>query len=351
MKRISFILQPIVIFVIAQLAWVSLLGIWIYWYVNNYFIFTTVEDKISPQLIDKNTNIVALVTGLVLLVAILAGMYLIFIYLNRQIKLTSLYDNFIANVTHELKSPLASIQLHLETLLLRDLPKGKQVQFISLMQKDATRLKQLIDTILEIATLEQKKIAYDFQIYNADDIIRSIVAESAEQFLLPVNSVQIHGNAPCQCVADRNAFKIVIDNLIDNAIKYSKSPVNINIKLSHDTNNWTIAFSDHGIGLERLDQKKVFQKFQRIYHRAMPNVKGTGLGLYWVRQITRYHGGSVNVYSEGVGYGTTFIMTFPVYPKAKRRYMESLLKLTTLRKQGMNIQDEHDINPHQEIQS
>ena len=121
MKRFGFILHPLVIFISAQFAWLSLLGIWIYWYINNYIIFTTVEDKISPQLIDKNTNIIALVTGLFLLVAILAGMYLIYIYLTRQLKLTSLYDNFIANVTHELKSPLASIQLHLETLLLRDL--------------------------------------------------------------------------------------------------------------------------------------------------------------------------------------------------------------------------------------
>ncbi len=143
MKRFSIILHPVVIFVSAQLAWVSLLGIWIYWYVNNYIIFTTVEDKISPQLIDKNTNVIALVTGLFLLVAILVGMYLIFIYLTRQLKLTSLYDNFIANITHELKSPLASIQLHLETLHLRELPKDKQKQFIFYFLNFLTPLSNL----------------------------------------------------------------------------------------------------------------------------------------------------------------------------------------------------------------
>ena len=115
MKRWHFLIHPVLIFVLAQLAWLCLVGIWIYWYVSNYIIFQQVGDKLSPQLISKSNNVLALVIGLILLVAILVGISLIFIYLNKQLKMARLYDNFIANVTHELKSPLASIQLYLET--------------------------------------------------------------------------------------------------------------------------------------------------------------------------------------------------------------------------------------------
>ena len=341
MKRFGFLFHPVLIFVSAQLAWLSLLGIWIYWYVSNYIIFTTVEDKISPQLINKQAYLIALITGIVLLVTILVGIYLIFIYLTRQLKLTDLYDNFIANITHELKSPLASIQLHLDTLMLRDIPRHQQQQFLALMQKDADRLKQLINTILEIAALEQKRIAYDFQIYQADTLVKDILAESMEQFQLEAGQVHLRGQAGCQCVADRGALKIVFDNLIDNAIKYSEAPVRIQMTLSHHGNRWYIRFRDHGIGLARLDQKKIFQKFMRVYRREIPTVKGTGLGLYWVNQIIKYHGGTVTASSDGPGTGTLFTVTLPVYPAAKRRYMENLLKLTRLRRQVMNSENKH----------
>ncbi|MBN2008584.1 HAMP domain-containing histidine kinase [candidate division KSB1 bacterium] len=336
MKRLGFLFHPVVIFVSAQLAWLSLLGIWIYWYVTNYIIFTTAGDKISPQLLEKNTNIVALVTGLVLLVAILGGMYLIFIYLSRQLKITNLYDNFIANITHELKSPLASIQLHLDTLASRELSQEKRNQFIALMSKDANRLKQLIDSILGIAQLEQKKIAHNFQIYTVDEVVRDIINESEFQFNLSENILHVAGNAPCKCVIDRNAFKIVIDNLIDNALKYSHNTPTINIRLDHNDKSWSLEVCDNGIGISKSDQKNIFLKFQRIYHKDSPNVKGTGLGLYWVRQIVRYHGGNVNVTSDGVGHGTCFRIELPVYRRAKKRHIQQLLDLTKTLHQSAN---------------
>ena len=138
MKKRHFLKHPVVIFVLAQLAWLSLVGIWIYWYISNYIIFELAEDKVSPQLVSKSLNLFALITGLFLLVAVLTGMYMIFIYLNKQLHLTKLYDNFIGNVTQELKSPLASIQLYLETMNIRKVPRAKQKEFFALMMKDAT---------------------------------------------------------------------------------------------------------------------------------------------------------------------------------------------------------------------
>ncbi|MBC8181100.1 HAMP domain-containing histidine kinase [candidate division KSB1 bacterium] len=329
MKKWHFLKHPVVIFVLAQLAWLSLVGIWIYWYVSNYIIFELAEDKISPQLVSKSINLFALITGLFLLVAVLTGMYLIFIYLNRQLHLTKLYDNFIGNVTHELKSPLASIQLYLETMNIRNVPRTKQKEFIALMMKDTKRLNYLINSILQISGLEQKKIAHSYDIYKAEPIIRKLISESVQQFNIPKEAVKIIGTAPCSCVLDTNALKIVIDNLIDNANKYSKEQVQLKIQLACNSKNFVAQFIDQGVGISPTDQKDVFKKFHRVSDPDSPNVKGTGLGLYWVNEIIKYHGGKISLFSEGRDKGSTFKIELPIYQTAKKRYINSLLKIST----------------------
>jgi len=331
MKKWKFLLHPIVIFVLAQISWLSLLGLWIYWYVSNYIIFDKVGDKISPQLTSNITNDMILVGGLVLLVAILVGIYLIFISLNRQLNLTKHYDNFIANVTHELKSPLASIQLHLETIHLREVPAHQLKRFIDLMIKDANRLYTLINSILEISRLEQKKIAHNFYVCSAETVVREFVAEAVDEFKTPI---KINGDVNCKCVIDRQALKIVFNNLIDNAIKYSRSTPDITINLSNSVKNFIIEFVDQGIGISSKNQKKIFNKFQRIYDKDIPNVKGTGLGLYWVHEIVKYHGGKVSVHSKGKDRGSIFRIELPIYQSSKKRYINYLLKLTRRRKQS-----------------
>jgi len=328
MKKWNFLIHPVLIFVLAQLAWLSLLGLWIYWYVSNYIIFTTTDARLLPQIVDKGVNVTALVSGIILLVAILVGIYMIFIYLNKQARLTRLYDNFVANITHELKSPLASIQLYLETMHLRDVPRDKQKEFIGLMLKDANRLKLLINSILEISKLEQKQIAHNFQIYQADNTIRSLLQESIEQFKLSGNAIVITGRVFCHFVIDRDALRIVFNNLVDNAIKYSVDAVRISVRLIQDEKTISIEFADRGVGIAPKNQKKIFNKFHRIYGTNMPNVKGTGLGLYWVKEIIKYHGGRVTAFSEGKNKGSTFTIELPIYRTSKRRYLNALLRIT-----------------------
>ncbi|MCK5076687.1 MAG: HAMP domain-containing histidine kinase [Calditrichia bacterium] len=344
-KKHGALLYHIIIFVGAQFAWFLLLGLWIYWYVTNYIMLNEVGDKLSPQTISITTiNLTALISGIVLLMMLSLGMSLIFIYLNRQMNITRLYDDFISNVTHELKSPLSSIQLFLETMRKRNVNKTKQKEFTTNMLKDVERLNQLINSILYISSFQRKKLvrklAHDYHIYHADSIIREVVQEVIEEYRISNDIVKIEGSAFCQCVIDKNWLKIVFSNLIDNAIKYSPEQLQIMINLSLGIKNFNIEFSDQGVGIAFINQKKIFNKFQRIDNPKSPNVKGTGLGLYWVKEIIEYHGGKIFVKSTGNKVGTTFKITLPIFKTTKKRYINRLLRLSRKNKTEMDNTNE-----------
>lgn len=344
MKKPGTLFYYIFIFVIAQIAWFSLLGIWIYWYVTNYLLLTEIGDIISPQVTSGSANIWALVNGLILLVLLSISMSLIFVYLNRQISLTRLYDTFIANVTHELKSPISSIQLYLETLRKREVPRDKQNEFINLMLKDIDRLGHLINSILYLSSMEQKRIAkkftHDYHVYEADSVVRNVLNEVKEVFNLTDEMIKIEGRLSGQCVVDQYWLKIVFSNLVDNAIKYSRDQnIRIRIQLTSGPRYFSLDFIDQGIGIEPRNQKKIFNKFERIYNPESPNVKGTGLGLYWVKEITKYHGGKISVESSGINQGTTFKIALPVFEASRRRYINRLLRLS---KNGQSEPEVHD---------
>ncbi|MEJ2614407.1 MAG: HAMP domain-containing sensor histidine kinase [Ignavibacteriaceae bacterium] len=333
LRKIDSYFYSILIFVLAQLAWMGLLGLWIYWYVSNSIIFEQVGDQLSPQILVDSPSIFIFVGGIILLAAIEFVMSVIFRNLNVQLRLRKLYDNFIANVTHELKSPLASIQLYLETLKSRELSSGQIEKFTDFMLKDAGRLNNLINSILEISRLEQKKIAHDYHVFDGAETIRSLVLESAGQIQLSSENISINGNSSAKIVIDKNAFKIVIDNLIDNAIKYTTGKPEINVVISDFKKWFVVELSDKGIGIEPHQLKKVFKKFYRITDLNIPNVKGTGLGLYWVREILKSHGGKITCLSNGINTGTKFKIELPVYKRSHKHLTERLLKLTSRREE------------------
>ncbi len=340
MKRPGPLFYNVLIFVFAQLIWFSLLGLWIYWYVSNYLIM----NKISPGSIPQTTNIIALVSGLALMVMLSLSMSLIFIYANRQLNLNRLYDTFISNVTHELKSPLSSIQLYLETMQKRSLPEEKKGEFIHVMLADIDRLNHLINSILYLSALEQRKMTrkmrHDYSVYDAESMLRNVIGETKAQFRLPPGALQLTGSAKCQCVADRFWLKMVFDNLVDNAIKYSLNPVEIRVEMNCTNKHVIITFSDKGLGITPGNQKKIFHKFQRISNPESPNVKGTGLGLYWVKQIIANHGGTISVESAGLNQGTTFKIKLPIYQASKNWYIKRLLKMS--KKDNVEEESVHD---------
>jgi len=330
MKEPRTALYPILFFILAQLAWFLLLGMWIYWYVTNYLLITKVGEKIAPRFLTDTSNLVTLIGGLILLVILSLTMSLIFGNLNRQINLTHLYDTFIANITHELKSPLSSIQLYLETMRIRNVPRAKQAEFIDIMLSDIDRLDHLISSVLYLSALERRGLAkkpeHEYHVSRADSVLHELLDEAAAYFKLPPDRLTIEGEAPCSCIIDRSWFRIVIDNLFDNAIKYSEGPAQIRVKMSCNPRYVYVDFSDNGIGIARRDQKKIFHKFERIQNPQSPSVKGTGLGLYWVKEIIRYHGGKIGFHSEGIGQGTSFTIALPVYSSRSRHRQQRLLR-------------------------
>ena len=242
--------------------------------------------------------------------------------------LTKLYDNFIANVTHELKSPLSSIQLYLETMKSRQVPVEKQKEFFTIMLKDTKRLNQLINSILEISGLEQKKIAHNYTIVEVQKLTEQLISEATNNYRLSGDSVTVSGGSDCLCVIDHEAYKIVINNLFDNAVKYSSGDAKIDIQILQNSKYFILSFKDYGIGIPIKKQEKIFHKFLRIYDQESPSVKGTGLGLYWVREIIKLHGGKVSVFSAGRGKGAKFTIELPIYRETKKRYINYLLKIT-----------------------
>jgi signal transduction histidine kinase len=313
-----------------------LLGIWIYWYVRNYLVFEKVGEEVSPQLIYDVQNALPFVLGLILLIGLSFITSLIFRHLNVQLKITRLYDNFIGNVTHELKSPLSSIQLYLETLKQRNVPPEKQKEFIELMMKDAGRLQGLINSILEVSSQDKKKMLYEYRVYSADNFIKKIIEESLERFRVGKENYKIYGSADCNILAGRDALRIVFDNLVDNAVKYSIKPPVIDVNLNCNSGKLIIQFADNAIGIAADEQKKIFNKFYRIYNKEIPNVKGTGLGLYRVREIIKAHKGKISVSSKGESGGTTFTIEMPVHKESKSNWLKNYFEYKKSIKVGNN---------------
>ncbi len=326
MKRRHSFAYNLAIFILAQLVWLAVLLLWIYWYVKNNIIFEQVGESISPQIVYDAPSVFPFVGGIVLLTGLSVSLVLIFRHLNIQIKLNAMYDNFIANVTHELKSPLSSIQLYLETLNTRNVPEAKKKEFYELMMRDAERLKNLINSILEVSAMDKKKTQKDFEIYKADETIKEIILESAQQFKLNPAAINFSGNAGCNILINRNSIKTVFDNLVDNSIKYSTRDLQINVLFKQNSKKFEVEFSDNGIGIPHDQIKKIFQRFYRIYESDIPNVKGTGLGLYVVREIIKNHKGKVTASSEGKGKGSKFKIEIPVFIEKKKSKKKKGLK-------------------------
>lgn len=309
MRLLRRIFHPVMALIAIQLVWITLVVFWIYWFVGKHREFRSLAEKYRPELLGDGFNWLVMVEGLILLVIILVGVYIIFVYWRRQSNLYTQQRSFISQVTHELKSPLASIQLHLETIRLRQLPKEKLDAFVDTMLSDTERLHYLINNLLMAARLEQRRKPPERRLTD----ISALVEECVERERVKLSQggvISLETEAGIKAIIDPEEMGMVLRNLFENAILYSPESPDITVRLTTTAKVILLSVQDRGRGLEQKELKKVFGMFYRV-QQSGENVRGTGLGLYIVDTIVRGYGGSVAVESEGPGKGCTFNITLP----------------------------------------
>lgn len=303
------IFHPVMALIAIQLVWITLVVFWIYWFVGKHREFRELAEKYRPELLGTGFNWPVMVEGLLLLVVILVGVYVIFVYWNRQSKLYAKQRDNISQVTHELKSPLASIQLHLETIRLRRPAADKLDAFVGTMLADTDRLHYLINNLLMAARLEQRRKPAERRLTD----ISAMLAENVERERADLpqgGSISLEAEPALKLLVDPEEMGMVLRNLFENAVLYSPGSPDITVRLVRAGNSVRLSIQDKGRGLDRNELKHVFEMFYRV-HPTGENVRGTGLGLYIVDTIIRSYGGKVSVESAGLGQGSTFSITLP----------------------------------------
>jgi signal transduction histidine kinase len=312
--KLKNIFSPVKTLIAIQLVWITLVISWIYWFVGKNREFRELAEKYRPELLGSGFNWVVMAEGLVMLAVILAGVYVIFHYWNRQSRLYERQRTFISQVTHELKSPLASIQLHLETIRLRRPPQERLDAFVNTMLADTERLHYLINNLLMAARLEKRRRPTERRMTDVSDLLREYVER--EQAKLPQGGqISLEAENGVRLLVDPEEVEIVLRNLFENAALYSPGSPEITVRLTRGGNSVSLSIQDRGRGLDRSELKRVFDMFYRV-QQSGENVRGTGLGLYIVDTIVRGYGGTVAVESEGPGHGCTFTITLPT-PQTK----------------------------------
>lgn len=308
MKLLRRMFNPIIALITVQVVWISLVIFWIYWFVGKHLEFKALAEKYRPELLGEGLNWPVMVEGILMLSVILAGVYTIFLYWNRQTNLYIQQRNIISQITHELKSPLASIQLHLETIRLRKPTAEKLDSFVGVMLSDTERLHYLINNLLMAARLEQRRKPSERRTTNLSTLVEEYVER--ERARLPQGgSISLHSDPGLTALVDPEEMGIVLRNLFENAVLYSPEQVDISIRLARTGPNLTLWVRDCGRGLEKKELNRVFDRFYRV--AAEENIRGTGLGLHIVQSIIQGYGGKVSVESPGLGQGSTFSITIP----------------------------------------
>ena len=301
---------PLIALIGIQLIWVVMVVFWVYWFIGRSQEFRQLALRYKPELVIKGVEWLVLVEGLLMLVAILAGVYIIFLYWRRQAKLYLQQRTYISQLTHELKSPLASIQLHLETVKLRDLPKEKLDGFIDTMLSDTERLNFLTSNLLmatriEFRQLGEKAKRIDFSKF----VIEYLEKKRAD---LPEGGrIDADVEPDIYAVIDVEGMEMALRNLLENALLYSPVSPEIRVSLRRSGRQCLLEFQDNGKGLKKAELHHIFEMFYRV-RTPGENIRGTGLGLYIVKSVVNAHGGKVSVESAGPGKGCTFRITLPL---------------------------------------
>jgi signal transduction histidine kinase len=260
-------------------------------------------------------RLAALVFGMVLFGLIIAGLIVYTVFLVMEIKRNEEHDSFINAVTHELKTPIASIRLYLETLQSRDVNETQRRDFYDIMLADADRLHNTVNQVLKAGVLREKpgsaggRSIVDVAVLARECVDLAVLRHHLQPGALDLQTQQ---DASLLVMGDAEELRSVLENLLDNAVKYSSQTVRVKVAVvSPAPHSIWVRVEDSGVGIPKRQIKRIFNRFYRVQSLGLKAVKGTGLGLYIVRSIARAHGGRVFAHSEGEGRGATFTVELP----------------------------------------
>ncbi len=274
-------------------------------------ILVTLLLYIGWVLLNWRTGIL-LFLGIVLLSMIIAGVVLNTIFLVREIRRNEQHDAFINAMTHELKTPVASIRLYLETLQSRPVDEEKRKEFYRIMLADSERLLETIEQVLRTGRMGAARKLNVSRI-DLSQVIEESLTRARALYRLPPEAVTYKSDGATTIMGDAEEVRAAISNLIDNAVKYSGSEVKVSVETEKvDGRFVSIRVRDEGPGIPKTELKQIFKRFHRAPGSLATRVKGTGLGLYIVRSVAKRHGGRAWAESEGPGHGSTFILQLPI---------------------------------------
>lgn len=310
MKMNRKLSNPLIALIGIQLIWVVMVVSWVYWFIGRNNEFKQLALRYKPELVTQGVEWIVLVEGLLMAIAILAGVYIIFLYWRRQANLYLQQRTYISQLTHELKSPLASIQLHLETVKMREIPREKLEAFIDVMLSDTERLNVLTSNLLMATRIEFRQLGDKAKKIDFSDFVSGYL-EGKRGDLPEGGRLTLEIENGISAVIDAEAMEMALRNLLENALLYSPVSPEVHVSLKRSGRHCILEIQDNGKGLRKNELGKIFDMFYRV-RTPGENIRGTGLGLYIVKSVVNAHGGKISVFSEGPGKGCTFQITLPL---------------------------------------
>ena len=260
-------------------------------------------------------EVALLVLGAIFFALIITGMVLNTIFLVREIRRSEQHDAFLNAVTHELKTPIASIKLYLETLKSRDVAPEKREEFYDVMLADSDRLLHTVEQVLQAGRTGERRRQMNVGEVDVGVVLNDAISMVRTRYNLDDDIIRLTEPAgDMKVLGDEDELRTVFVNLLDNAVKYSgdEKRITVRTKKTALNNKVDVFIRDNGIGIEAGELKRVFKRFYRVSDEAAKSAKGTGLGLAIVRSIVAKHGGRVRADSKGPMRGSTFIVQLPL---------------------------------------
>ena len=256
---------------------------------------------------------ILLFLGVLLGAMLISGIVLNTFFLVREIRRNEQQEAFINAVTHELKTPVASIRLYLETLQTRAVDEATRNNFYRVMLEDSNRLLETIEQILRTGRIGHSTRKPNLSNIELSGLVQECVGRARTLYNLSPEALRYESGSPIIIRADLDEVRAAVSNLVDNAVKYSGNDVKVRVEIAPDDERYvSVRVRDQGAGLPKTELKAIFKRFYRARGPISTRVPGTGLGLFIVRSVAKRHGGRAWAESEGPGRGSTFVLQLPI---------------------------------------